>query len=371
MTHSSNEMTTDGPTVLWWSHSGRDYSRDRIIRNAFSELGWSIDDFRPSVSSLGYLEARLKRIGRPNLVWVPCFRQRDAAAAQKWAKRNNVPLIFDPLISAWDKQVFERCKFEPKSRQANSLLKQESAIFRRSDMVIADTEAHADLFHAAHRVPRDQLAFIPVSAEEGQFTEQPTSAPKERQKILFYGSFIGLQGPQHIARAAAVVPNADWTFIGTGPLLEECRQIAGDLDHVTFLPRVPYEELPLIIGRADILMGIFGDSPKAGRVIPNKVYQALACGRPVVTRRSTAYPLALQAGSAIETGITWTAPGCESDIAAAVNKLLNTNSNEFRTHGSSARRTYLDWFSNQFVKLQLQATIDRLAMRESRPSKAA
>lgn len=372
MTNSKRELPTDGPTVLWWSHSGRDYSRDRIVRNAFTELGWNIHDFRPAFSPAGHLEAILRRIGTPSLVWVPCFRQRDVAAAQKWARLHHVPLAFDPLISAWDKQVFERRKFEQDSRQATRLLKHESKLFQQSDVVIADTEQHAQFFSSAHGMPLDQLAVIPVSAEEGQFVEQPAIAStRKRRKILFYGSFIGLQGPQHIAKAAIEVPNADWTFIGTGPLLEQCQQIASGQNHITFLPRVPYETLPSIIGDADILMGIFGDSEKAGRVIPNKVYQALACGRPVVTRQSDAYPVAVRDASSKDSGITWTAADSESEIAAAVSQLLATSSNELQVQGLSARKTYLAWFSNEIVKSKLQAVIDRLSINLSQLPTAA
>ena len=49
------------------------------------------------------------------------------------------------------------------------------------------------------------------------------------------------------------------------------------------MPWIAYEQLPAELQRAGCALGVFGTSGKAARVIPNKAFQALACGTPLVT----------------------------------------------------------------------------------------
>jgi glycosyltransferase involved in cell wall biosynthesis len=53
--------------------------------------------------------------------------------------------------------------------------------------------------------------------------------------------------------------------------------------NVEFLPRRPVEQLAELIAGSHVCLGAFGTNAKALRVIPNKVFDALACRRPVIT----------------------------------------------------------------------------------------
>ena len=264
-----------------------------------------------------------------------------------------MPLIFDPLISGWDKAVYERRKFLKTDRRALKLLKREQFMFSRADLLLADTTPHARFFIETLEGSPDTVHVVPVGAEEVLFPQQPHSNARQTE-VLFYGSFINLQGPEVIAEAAALVPELQWTMVGNGPLLDTCRHLGRDLDNLRFEEWLAYEALAARIGEAAILLGIFGSSPKAGRVIPNKVYQTLACGRPVITRWSDAYPEELMDNP--NCGITFVPPGDPQALAEAVQKLAKPGVS-FSNHCSQARDTYERHFSEKLVKRALLAAL--------------
>lgn len=346
-------------TVLWWGRFDPEYSRNRILRQAFRDLGWHIVDFRPALSALADWQAMLGNLPAVDLVWVPCFRQRDIAAARRWSLRRGVPLVVDPLISAYDKQVFERGKFAEGSPRAERLRHQEGQLLCSADMLIADTPAHAEFYAQSFDIPMARIKVVHVGAEESLFHPAPMPAydGKRPLEVLFYGSFIGLQGPEVIVEAARRYdgPPVRWVLLGDGPLKGECMRLAQGLDDVVFEPRLPYAELPARIHRADILLGVFGASAKAARVIPNKVFQALACGRPVVTRDAYAYPeqLRLQAVS----GLLWVSAGNAVELARAVEKLAR-GSSCISDLSVQAKSTYRRYFSSAIIKRQLQSCLE-------------
>lgn len=346
------------PTVLWWGRFDPDYSRNRILRKLLTELGWRVVDFHPRLSVLGDWEARLYGLRKPDLVWVPCFRQRDLASAHRWARRQGVPLVFDPLISAYDKQVDERGKLDAHSPKAARLLAWEQRLFARAALVLADTPAHADYFAETLGVPRERLAVVYVGAEAALFTPAPLPETRVDQPLeaLFYGSFIPLQGPRVVVEAARLYrgPPIRWVLLGQGPLRPDCEAAARGLDNVHFEDWLPYDQVPARVRRAHILLGVFGTTAKADRVIPNKVYQSLACGRVVVTRRARAYPESLQANEAV--GMVWTEAGNARDLAEKVAQLASTP-DELARLGEAAAATSQRYFSEAAVREQLSVAL--------------
>jgi glycosyltransferase involved in cell wall biosynthesis len=343
--------------MLWWGRSDPDYSRNSVVRQNLAAQGWEIRDFHPKISALGDITAALFRTPTPDVVWVPCFRQRDLAAARRWCYGKGIPLIFDPLISAYDKQVHERFKLKDTSRAARRLLNWEQKLFAKPDLVLADTTCHAEFFKNVLCVPEHKIRVVYVGADETLFSPAHCPAPRDTLDVLFYGSFIPLHGAQTIVDAARVYkgPPVQWSLLGDGPTKPACQTAAAGLTNVLFEDRIPYKHLPARVHSADILLGVFGTTQKAGRVIPNKVFQALAAGRPVITRLSDAYPQ----GAFSSESIAFVSPGDPHALAAKVAEWA-THSDALAQRGHAAKILYDAEFSSSHIRRQLSDSLDVL-----------
>jgi glycosyltransferase involved in cell wall biosynthesis len=225
---------------------------------------------------LAAAEARLF-VARPrgdfDLVLVGYPGHLDIAAARRAARGR--PLVFNPLVSLSDTFVEDRGRFRPGSLPARALRRIDRQAFGAADVVVADTHAHAERFRelGARRV---EICF--VGAEERVFT--PGWAPPEQFTCLFVGKLIPLHGLDTILAAARIAPEIPFRVVGSGQLEP---LLANRPHNVEWIPWVEYAQLPAELHHAGCALGIFAASPKAQRVIPNKVFQALACGTPVIT----------------------------------------------------------------------------------------
>jgi len=340
-------------TILWWGRFDPNYSRNSIIRKHLNDLNYKVIDFRPLVSRLGFLEAILRDIKKPDLVWVPCFRHRDILSARRWSARLNIKLLFDPLISSWDKEVHEKNRVYTQEF-SDKLKKKESELFNKADIVISDTSLHADLFRKKLGLSKHKNPIVYVGAEESIF--KPSSknvSPNKKFEVLFFGSFISLHGADIIVQAANLMSDqldVKWTLLGNGPNLKECQRLADRLPNVFFEDSISSSNLPERINQADILLGIFGNSIKAGNVIPNKVFQSLACGKTVITRTSDAYPKSLVN---LDKGIIFIKSNEPEELCKIVKKIAKNPSFLLESNRYS-RKIYSENFSASIIKKQLE-----------------
>ncbi|MBA2357599.1 MAG: glycosyltransferase [Actinobacteria bacterium] len=188
------------------------------------------------------------------------------------------PVVLNPLVSLADSLVEDRGRFRPGSLAARALARLDRHALRAADLVVADTAANAAYLAGLANLPPERVAVCLVGAEERVF--RPCWAPEAPFTCLFVGKLIPLHGLETILGAARLAPELRLRIVGSGQL---DRLLEGAPPNVEWIRWVEYAELPSELGRAGCALGIFGTSAKAGRVIPNKAFQALACGVPLLT----------------------------------------------------------------------------------------
>jgi glycosyltransferase involved in cell wall biosynthesis len=160
--------------------------------------------------------------------------------------------------------------------------------------VLADTQAHKEYYCQKYGLAADKVAVLPVGFDDSLFVPLKAKNRKGRFSVLFYGSFLPLHGVEAMIQAAKSVsakePSIQFRFIGSGQTLPRAQALATELkcNNVYFEDWMPQEKLTEKIASADLCLGIFGKTEKSKRVVPHKIFQALAMKVPVITARTPA-----------------------------------------------------------------------------------
>jgi glycosyltransferase involved in cell wall biosynthesis len=234
----------------------------------------------------------------------------DLAAARRAARGR--PVVFNPLVSAYDTLVDDRRRFRPGSLAARALAAIDRHALRAADLVVADTEANASYLASLAGIPRERVKVCLVGAEERVFG--PGWQPAQRFTVLFVGKLIPLHGLETVLAAARIAGELAFKIVGSGQLEPLLREASANVEK---MPWIEYERLPAELHAAGCALGIFGTSAKARRVIPNKVFQALACGVAVVTADTPAARELLADGDSA----LLVPPGDPEALAAAIRRL--------------------------------------------------
>jgi len=108
--------------------------------------------------------------------------------------------------------------------------------------------------------------------------------------ITFVGNFEPHHGIEYLIRSAPLVlntfPNTKFLIVGDGTIRKELINLAeriGLSAEIIFADRVPYEMVPLYINMADVCVAPFTSARNERTGLsPLKIYEYLACGKPVV-----------------------------------------------------------------------------------------
>lgn len=275
------------------------YARNRIIAKGLEANGIKVYNCQASglifSRYLKLLRCFLKRKNHLHSIVVGFPGHYDVPLAFLLGKVFRKKVFFDIFASTYETYVLDRKVIEERSIRAKFFFALDWIGMFLCDYVLSDTKAHADFYHNLYKVRKDKFIVVYVGSDNQFFYPRKV---KEETDVLFYGSYQPLQGANVIIKSASLLPKAKFKMIGEGQTREQSEKLAKKLKlkNVEFVDWLSFEKLAQEIAKSKITLGIFGSSPKASLVIPNKVYDYLATRKLVITANTKASRELLKSG---------------------------------------------------------------------------
>ena len=343
----------------------RGFARNRRLVVLFERAGHEVDTCQVDLWGDDRYEIPNQRkakllvqglLAYPRLVWrflrapradavVVCYPGWfDMFVVAPLARLRRMPVIFDAFISLSDTVVEDRKLASRRSILGRATRLVDRLSLRLATRVLADTPSHADLYVELSGIAPDRVGVVWLGAQDDLFTPRPRITPAEN-RVVFHGTFIALQGIETILRAAKLLePDAvEVRIIGSGQEQPTVDRLMAELQpaNVELVGRIPVEDVADAIAGATLCLGIFGTTAKAGRVVPNKVFECAAVGRPIVTADTEAMRCAFT-----EAEVAMVPPGDPEALAAEVRRLLADRDTREKL-GAAAHEHYQEAFSTE------------------------
>jgi glycosyltransferase involved in cell wall biosynthesis len=204
------------------------------------------------------------------------------------------PVVFDATLTLYETEVVDRKLIDGKSIKAKLWYLFDYNALQNASLVLSDTNTHAKYYSHFYDVDFSKFRRVLVGSDDEVFYPKQSKKEDNCFLVMFWGTFIPLQGVKYIIRAARLLENCKdvkFELRGFGQTYSEALELFRSLrvKNTTFASSwVPYNELPNYVAKADVCLGIFGETEKAKRVIPNKAVETLAMRKPLITGDSPA-----------------------------------------------------------------------------------
>lgn len=241
----------------------------------------------------------------------------------------------------------------------------ERFIYGRADVIVANSPGFV-----AHITQRGEahVEVIPNGVDVAAF-DQPQPSPGFRELHGLQERFVVLYAGAHglsndlgtVLRAAQILqPEKAFCFVLLGDgkekpgLIDEARERG--LDNVLFLDPLPKERMPWALAGADAGLAILKPIPAYRTTYPNKVFDYMAAGLPVLLAIDGVMREVVEGAQA---GIFVT-PGDPEDLAAAVRRLA-ADPDAAHAMGEAGRACVRERFDRDASARELEALMRSLA----------
>jgi glycosyltransferase involved in cell wall biosynthesis len=275
-----------------------EYGRNRVIIKGLTKNGVKVIECNAYSSNrlLDYLRSLRKQLGLDyDLILLGARGTHYGQPLVPVVKATTLkPLVFDAMLTLYETEVVDRKLIDRESIKARLWYFLDYSALHEANLVLSDTDVHTKYYSHFFNVEFKKFRRVLVGSDDEVFYPRAVVEESDCFLVMYWGDFIPLQGVKYIIRAAKLLEgykDIKFELRGSGQTFHEVYELSKSLGvkNVAFVSTwVPYYELPNYVAKADVCLGIFGETEKARRVIPNKAVEALAMRKPLITGDSPA-----------------------------------------------------------------------------------
>lgn len=284
--------------------------------------------------------------------------QLPAAFTCLWiARLCRIPFVLE-VRDLWPQVLIDQGGKRPSSPMVQLLAGMERQLYRHARLVVVLAKGAENyvLQRGAQRT-----AWLPNGPDLDLFQSRPLPEDRAEFIIIYAGAHGEANALEQVIEAARLLEAQQspvrFRLVGDGPEKQALIHQAAGLASVVFEPPVPKAEVPDLMAQADAILLSLRDVPlfRYG-VSPNKLYDAYAIGRPVVSTVAGAINAEIE-----EHGVGVTSePGDPEALADAILRLARTSHLQRQTMAERAIHLAQTVYSRQ----RINAEYDRLLRQE-------
>jgi glycosyltransferase involved in cell wall biosynthesis len=209
------------------------------------------------------------------------------------ARFKPVPWVFE-MRDLWPESAVTTGVLAPDSLLTRILYLIEKWAARSADMVNVLTPAFREDILKRGLATENKICFVPNGADIEMFTPGPRNNAVrrefswgERTVAMYAGAHSRANRVQQLIEAAQLLcnrPDILIACVGDGPEREGLERTAKELrlSNIAFYGPQPKSKMPDFVNACDIGMAVLQNNPTFRTVYPNKVFDYMSCGRPVL-----------------------------------------------------------------------------------------
>lgn len=263
------------------------------IHRVWSYMAPNAGKYRRSIDYISYpISARLlaHKLPRPDVILASSPPITVALAAQWLAQRFQCPWVFE-VRDLWPASI--RAVGAAKGPIVDLVERYELGLYRDAAATIVLTKSFFDDI-AGRGIPREKLTVVTNGVEPSTYASAPEkpvarerlNVPQDKIIIGFVGTVGMAQGAATFALTAEQLrhrPDIHFICWGEGADRPKVEKMVADmsLTNIEFRDFLPQAAVPTILATLDVATVLLKKDPLFETVIPSKIFELLAAGKPI------------------------------------------------------------------------------------------